>query len=230
MFSSWLNVIINSLSSACDLCVCLPGLEAGEVGLVLTYAVTLIGSFQWTVRQSAEVENMVSWVTTDSYGDKQAVKKQAVMISLCLDDISGESGGVHRAEEWSTLEIPTASSFWMAQQRPAYFQSAELLLQYQWTTGPQRYQRHIPTQREGETSRLHTVISAFFRMDSDQLSCLSSICIRLVSWVGLEQGRVLWSPLCFAWQSRRGRSTSMVFWHQRSASMSCVRICPSSLR
>lgn len=40
-------------------CACLAGLEAGEVGLVLTYAVTLIGNFQWTVRQSAEVENMV---------------------------------------------------------------------------------------------------------------------------------------------------------------------------
>lgn len=39
--------------------MCLAGLEAGEVGLVLTYAVTLIGNFQWTVRQSAEVENMV---------------------------------------------------------------------------------------------------------------------------------------------------------------------------
>ena len=35
------------------------GLEAGEVGLVLTYAITLVGNFQWTVRQSAEVENMV---------------------------------------------------------------------------------------------------------------------------------------------------------------------------
>ncbi|TNN61497.1 Multidrug resistance-associated protein 4 [Liparis tanakae] len=34
------------------------GLEAGEVGLVLTYVVTLVGNFQWTVRQSAEVENM----------------------------------------------------------------------------------------------------------------------------------------------------------------------------
>lgn len=35
------------------------GLEAGEVGLVLTYAVTLVGNLQWTMRQSAEVENMV---------------------------------------------------------------------------------------------------------------------------------------------------------------------------
>lgn len=39
--------------------VYLSGLEAGEVGLVLTYAVTLVGNFQWTMRQSAEVENMV---------------------------------------------------------------------------------------------------------------------------------------------------------------------------
>ncbi|XP_030600304.1 multidrug resistance-associated protein 4-like [Archocentrus centrarchus] len=38
------------------------GLEAGAVGLVLTYAVTLIGNFQWTVRQSAEVENMMTSV------------------------------------------------------------------------------------------------------------------------------------------------------------------------
>uniref|UniRef100_A0A3P8TH99 Multidrug resistance-associated protein 4 n=1 Tax=Amphiprion percula TaxID=161767 RepID=A0A3P8TH99_AMPPE len=38
------------------------GLEAGEVGLVLTYALTLVGNFQWTVRQSAEVENMMTSV------------------------------------------------------------------------------------------------------------------------------------------------------------------------
>ncbi|XP_023251373.1 multidrug resistance-associated protein 4-like isoform X1 [Seriola lalandi dorsalis] len=42
--------------------MCVSGLEAGEVGLVLTYAVTLIGNFQWSVRQSAEVENMMTSV------------------------------------------------------------------------------------------------------------------------------------------------------------------------
>lgn len=35
------------------------GLEAGAVGLALSYAVTLMGMFQWGVRQSAEVENLV---------------------------------------------------------------------------------------------------------------------------------------------------------------------------
>ena len=34
-------------------------LEAGGVGLALSYAITLVGMFQWGVRQSAEVENMV---------------------------------------------------------------------------------------------------------------------------------------------------------------------------
>jgi len=34
-------------------------MKAGDVGLALSYAVTLMGMFQWGVRQSAEVENMV---------------------------------------------------------------------------------------------------------------------------------------------------------------------------
>ncbi|XP_030637683.1 ATP-binding cassette sub-family C member 4 [Chanos chanos] len=37
-------------------------LEAGDVGLALSYAVTLMGMFQWGVRQSAEVENMMTSV------------------------------------------------------------------------------------------------------------------------------------------------------------------------
>uniref|UniRef100_A0A3P8TUA7 ATP-binding cassette, sub-family C (CFTR/MRP), member 4 n=1 Tax=Amphiprion percula TaxID=161767 RepID=A0A3P8TUA7_AMPPE len=36
-------------------------LDAGSVGLALSYAVTLTGMFQWGVRQSAEVENMVRY-------------------------------------------------------------------------------------------------------------------------------------------------------------------------
>ncbi|XP_069558741.1 ATP-binding cassette sub-family C member 4-like [Brachyistius frenatus] len=38
------------------------GLEPGAVGLALSYAVTLTGMFQWGVRQSAEVENMMTSV------------------------------------------------------------------------------------------------------------------------------------------------------------------------
>ncbi|XP_012660474.1 multidrug resistance-associated protein 4 [Otolemur garnettii] len=34
-------------------------LDAGQVGLVLSYALTLMGMFQWGVRQSAELENMM---------------------------------------------------------------------------------------------------------------------------------------------------------------------------
>ncbi|XP_078513731.1 ATP-binding cassette sub-family C member 4 [Lissotriton helveticus] len=34
-------------------------LDAGQVGLALSYAVTLMGTFQWGVRQTAEVENLM---------------------------------------------------------------------------------------------------------------------------------------------------------------------------
>ncbi|KAF4111886.1 hypothetical protein G5714_006681 [Onychostoma macrolepis] len=37
-------------------------MRAGDVGLALSYAVTLMGMFQWGVRQSAEVENMMTSV------------------------------------------------------------------------------------------------------------------------------------------------------------------------
>ncbi|KAL8189882.1 UNVERIFIED_CONTAM: Multidrug resistance-associated protein 4 [Gekko kuhli] len=34
-------------------------LDAGQVGLALSYAITLMGMFQWGVRQSAEIENLM---------------------------------------------------------------------------------------------------------------------------------------------------------------------------
>ncbi|XP_061652415.1 multidrug resistance-associated protein 4 isoform X2 [Phyllopteryx taeniolatus] len=37
-------------------------LDAGSVGLALSYAITLMGMFQWGVRQSAEMENMMTSV------------------------------------------------------------------------------------------------------------------------------------------------------------------------
>lgn len=42
---------------------CVKGLEPGVVGLALSYAVTLTGMFQWGVRQSAEIENLVRTFT-----------------------------------------------------------------------------------------------------------------------------------------------------------------------
>ncbi|XP_029941882.1 multidrug resistance-associated protein 4-like [Salarias fasciatus] len=68
MTSRWFALRLDSICSifitfASFGCILLRnGLEAGEVGLVLTYAVTLVGNFQWTVRQSAEVENMMTSV------------------------------------------------------------------------------------------------------------------------------------------------------------------------
>uniref|UniRef100_A0A3P9IC91 Cystic fibrosis transmembrane conductance regulator n=1 Tax=Oryzias latipes TaxID=8090 RepID=A0A3P9IC91_ORYLA len=48
-------------------------MDAGSVGLALTYAVTLMGMFQWGVRQSAEVENMmVSVERVVEYSDLQS--------------------------------------------------------------------------------------------------------------------------------------------------------------
>jgi hypothetical protein len=38
------------------------GLTPGQVGLVLVYMFQIMSLFQWTVRQSAEVENLVSKV------------------------------------------------------------------------------------------------------------------------------------------------------------------------
>ena len=36
------------------------GLNAGLVGLTISYAMSLTWVFQWTIRQSAEVENQVN--------------------------------------------------------------------------------------------------------------------------------------------------------------------------
>ena len=44
--------------------VLLTALNAGEVGLAISYAILLTTTFQWCVRQSAEVENQVQSVFT----------------------------------------------------------------------------------------------------------------------------------------------------------------------
>ena len=46
------------------------GVSAGVVGLALTYAKVLTGGFQWCVRQSAEVESLVSRIYSTSCDGK----------------------------------------------------------------------------------------------------------------------------------------------------------------
>ncbi|KAK1170047.1 multidrug resistance-associated protein 4-like [Acipenser oxyrinchus oxyrinchus] len=56
-------------------------LEAGEVGLALSYAVTLIGMFQWGVRQSAEVENQMTSV--ERVLDYTELENEAPWVTEC---------------------------------------------------------------------------------------------------------------------------------------------------
>ncbi|XP_056145091.1 ATP-binding cassette sub-family C member 4-like [Lampris incognitus] len=66
--SRWFAVRLDGICSvfvAVTACGCLylrHDMEPGAVGLALSYALTLIGMFQWGVRQSAEVENMMTSV------------------------------------------------------------------------------------------------------------------------------------------------------------------------
>ncbi|KAM9804854.1 LOW QUALITY PROTEIN: ATP-binding cassette sub-family C member 4-like [Neosynchiropus ocellatus] len=66
--SRWLAVRLDGICSVFVAitafgCITLrDGLDAGGVGLALSYALTLTGMFQWSVRQSAEIENMMTSV------------------------------------------------------------------------------------------------------------------------------------------------------------------------
>ncbi|OXB56573.1 hypothetical protein ASZ78_003494 [Callipepla squamata] len=48
-------------------------MNAGQVGLALSYAITLMGTFQWGVRQSAEVENLVGIVGRTGAGKSSLI-------------------------------------------------------------------------------------------------------------------------------------------------------------
>uniref|UniRef100_A0A7M4FK98 Multidrug resistance-associated protein 4 n=1 Tax=Crocodylus porosus TaxID=8502 RepID=A0A7M4FK98_CROPO len=50
-------------------------LDAGQVGLALSYAITLMGMFQWGVRQSAEVENLM--ISVERVMEYTALEKEA---------------------------------------------------------------------------------------------------------------------------------------------------------
>ncbi|XP_072034829.1 ATP-binding cassette sub-family C member 4-like [Amphiura filiformis] len=64
----WFGVVIDSLSAvfvigvafSCIIAADIFKLDSGLVGLSLSYALSLMGAFQWGVRQSAEVENQMT--------------------------------------------------------------------------------------------------------------------------------------------------------------------------
>uniref|UniRef100_A0AAY5F490 Cystic fibrosis transmembrane conductance regulator n=1 Tax=Electrophorus electricus TaxID=8005 RepID=A0AAY5F490_ELEEL len=65
--SRWLAVRLDGMCSVFVTimsfgCLFMEHLEAGAVGLALSYAIALMGTFQWGVRQSAEVENLMTSV------------------------------------------------------------------------------------------------------------------------------------------------------------------------
>ncbi|XP_077370470.1 ATP-binding cassette sub-family C member 4-like isoform X2 [Festucalex cinctus] len=97
MTSRWFAIRLDSICSvfitiATFGCILLrDGLEAGEVGLVLTYAVTLIGNFQWTVRQSAELENMMTSV--ERVVEYTELKSEAPWVTPTRPPLDWPSGG-----------------------------------------------------------------------------------------------------------------------------------------
>lgn len=61
-----LNVVVPFCSFLYDVgCFVIVDLNAGLVGLLMTYAIMLMGLFQWGVRQSAEVESQVRNLVND---------------------------------------------------------------------------------------------------------------------------------------------------------------------
>uniref|UniRef100_A0A8C5FAE4 ATP-binding cassette, sub-family C (CFTR/MRP), member 4 n=1 Tax=Gadus morhua TaxID=8049 RepID=A0A8C5FAE4_GADMO len=60
--SRWFALRLDLLCAVFVIILIYAYLGAGDVGLALSYAITLMGMFQWGVRQSAEVENLMTSV------------------------------------------------------------------------------------------------------------------------------------------------------------------------
>ena len=64
----WLAIRLDIICATFITCVCLLSvwladqLDGGLVGLSISYSLSLLGGFQWAVRQSAEVENQMTSV------------------------------------------------------------------------------------------------------------------------------------------------------------------------
>nr|XP_033806273.1 multidrug resistance-associated protein 4 isoform X3 [Geotrypetes seraphini] len=67
-------------------------LDAGQVGLALSYAITLMGTFQWGVRQSAEVENLM--ISAERVLEYTQLEKEARWVSQKRPPVDWPSQGV----------------------------------------------------------------------------------------------------------------------------------------
>lgn len=79
-----------------------------------------------------------------------------------LDDISGESGRVCRAGEWSTLGDGRAASVRLAHERLHHLRQSQLLLQLQRASGPEEPECCLQTQRKGSCLYSHLCVPSWW--------------------------------------------------------------------
>ncbi|XP_053563814.1 ATP-binding cassette sub-family C member 4 [Bombina bombina] len=83
--SRWLAVRLDAICALFVMAVAFgslilaKSLDAGQVGLALSYAITIMGTFQWGVRQSAEVENLM--ISVERVMEYTQLEKEADWVS-----------------------------------------------------------------------------------------------------------------------------------------------------
>lgn len=198
-----------------------------------------MGMFQWGVRQSAEVENLVR----PSFYPycmilRKRFKENILLVGLIhnlfswyvcasIDDLGRKSSGIRRTGEWSSMGNTEASSR-MAKPGIDYFWPGQLLIQFQWASGTEKFNSNVQTQREGKSNHTFQLLCipcvfctvnvlAWNKCHVTVDQCPQYITevpsvtlVRLASSVGQVQERVLWSLHCSVWQSHKERSMWMV--------------------
>ena len=74
-------------------------LGAGDVGLALSYAISIVGTLQWGVRQSAVVENLVSLRVVSKIRDEIWMNHLFRPIMLLEVGICKRLMGVHKVAQ-----------------------------------------------------------------------------------------------------------------------------------
>lgn len=121
------------------------------VGHVVMFTVLCSNNFNHTEADRAKFHN-ISIVHLNMFHDKKKKKKDALFF---VDDISGESGWVCRAGEWSALGDGQTASAWLAQDRLHHLWQSQLLLQRQWASGPKEPDCCLHAQRKGSCLNSH---------------------------------------------------------------------------